>query len=161
MGTFVNSMDIFNKVIVNIDNTEYEMSWERRLFEVQSGRHAVSVSVRNCFHGARKKCYAQTSIDLQPGEVIYLRYASGLSLFQPGVLETDPNPPQPIGAPTPVSLGQGVKTCSGCGGSMPAVAVFCPVCGHRQAQKSSVTCTRCGRMQTEGKFCRICGGGMA
>jgi hypothetical protein len=24
-----------------------------------------------------------------------------------------------------------------------------------------VTCTRCGRMQTEGKFCGICGGGMA
>ena len=131
LGTFVNSWDIFNKVIVAIDNTEYEMGWERRVFEVQAGRHAVSVSIRNFLHGARKRCYAHASIDLQPGEVIHLRYTSGLSFLQPGVLETDPNPPQPIGVPTPVSLGQGLKTCSGCGGSMPAAAVFCSVCGQR------------------------------
>lgn len=84
MGPFVNSMDIFNEVIVGIDNTEYEMSWERRVFEVQSGRHAVSVGIRNCFHGAKKKCYAQASVDLQPGEVIHLRYTSGLSFSDGG-----------------------------------------------------------------------------
>lgn len=161
MGTFVNSMDIFNKVIVGIDNTEYEMGWERKAFEVQSGRHSVSVGIRNLFHGARKKCCAQATIHLQPGGVIHLRYTSGVSFFQPGVLENDPNPPQPMEAPAPVSLGQVLKTCPGCSGNMPAVAAFCPVCGQRQAQKNSLTCTRCGRMQTEGKFCRICGGWMA
>jgi len=136
------------------------MGWERKAFNVQPGRHTVGVWIRNAVYGDRK-CFTQATVDLQPGQVLNLRYTSGLTLFQAGVLETEPAPPASTGATAPLPPARGGKACPNCNAVMPDVAGFCPLCGQRQAPRSTLTCTRCGRAHTEGKFCRFCGGPMA
>jgi len=159
MGSFVNSLDVTGTVIVSIDNAVFEMAWERKAFNVQPGRHTVGIWIRNVVYGDRK-CCTQAVVDLQPGQVLPLRYTSGLTLFQDGTLETDPVPWPTSNAPTPSATQRGAKNCVNCNAAMPETAGFCPLCGQKQTPIRALSCTRCGRANTEGKFCRYCGGPM-
>ena len=50
------------------------------------------------------------------------------------------------------------KTCSGCGKSFNADALFCPYCGKKAGEVGCIVCDKCGKQSAAGsKFCSFCG----
>jgi hypothetical protein len=127
----LNAADV-SSVAVVLNGAEFEMGWGSRTFDVPPGVCSVTVGIRNPLYSSLKSC-ASLTLQLQPGNVTYLRYTSGLTYFQHGTLDIDPRPQSMPPPPTPPPR-EGGKTCLSCSRSMPAVAVFCPSCGQRQTK---------------------------
>ena len=154
LGETLNSTDIANSVEVRIDQQIFKMGWNERSYQVLAGPNHLSVGLSNFLFG--KQAHTEMSLNLQPGEVIYLHYRmSGVTIFSKGILEVDHERMPAVAVATP-------SACRSCGAPLTANAAFCGHCGNRQtvAQQPSLYCAQCGNRPPDGKFCQRCGGAL-
>jgi TIR domain len=126
---FLNSVDIVNAIVVNIDGKIHERRWGQHVFDLSPGPHRLIVGVRNFVYSSMK-CPGELQVNLRAGVTTYLRYTAGLTVFTNGTLEIDPQPPAV--APRTASATSDTKQCRSCNQTIPRAGAFCRVCGQKQ-----------------------------
>jgi len=72
-------------VVVTFDGTEYKMkTGDKKVFNLTAGNHAVELCQRNWLHTFAR---CGTTVSVQPGQTVCLRYKGGMTIFSNGTIE--------------------------------------------------------------------------